>query len=55
MKPPMSAPAIPISIVTKMPPGSGRGWIALAIAPATTPRMIQPMIPVLVPPFERVS
>src|SRR5829696_7504718 len=46
MKPPTIAPTMPISIVTMMPPGSSPGRIAFAIAPASRPRTIQPMIPI---------
>src|SRR5215218_9104019 len=51
MKPPRIAPTMPISIVTMIPPGSSPGMIALAIAPATSPRTIQPMIPIRCLPF----
>jgi hypothetical protein len=43
--PPMSAPAMPMSAVTMNPPGSSPGRSALAIAPASKPRMMKAMIP----------
>src|SRR5215208_7171460 len=49
--PPRMAPTIPMMIVTMMPPGSSPGRIALAMAPASRPRTIQPMMPMgVVPP-----
>src|SRR2546430_12405892 len=39
-KPPTMAPAMPISIVTMMPPGSRPGMISLARPPAINPRTI---------------
>src|SRR5215204_4922345 len=47
MNPPMIAPAIPMSVVTMMPPGSSPGRIAFAIAPAMSPRMMNAMIPMV--------
>ena len=44
-KPPTNAPAIPIRIVTIMPPGSSPGIISFASAPAMPPMMIQAIIP----------
>src|SRR6185503_6377531 len=45
------APTIPMMIVTMMPPGSSPGRTALAMAPASRPRTIQPMMPMgVVPP-----
>src|SRR5215212_9184928 len=50
-KPPRMAPTIPMMIVTMMPPGSSPGRIALAMAPASRPSTIQPMMPMgVVPP-----
>src|SRR5918998_2148716 len=43
-KPPTKAPAIPMRIVTIMPPGSSPGMINFASAPAMSPIMIQAMI-----------
>src|SRR5215213_958076 len=51
MSPPMIAPRMPMIVVTMMPPGSSPGMIAFAIAPANSPRMIQPMMP-MQPPGE---
>jgi hypothetical protein len=49
MKPPTKAPAIPIRIVTMMPPGSSPGMISLAKAPAISPITIQANIaPILI-------
>ena len=43
MKPPITAPAMPSSIVTMNPPGSRPGISSLAIAPTIKPKTIQPM------------
>jgi len=43
-QPPTNAPAIPIRMVTRMPPGSGPGIASLARAPATSPTTIQTTI-----------
>jgi hypothetical protein len=45
--PPSSAPTMPMIIVTMMPPGSSPGRMALAMAPASSPRTIHPMMPIL--------
>ena len=50
--PPTTAPTIPMSIVTTMPPGSFPGINAFAIAPATSPRMTQTMM-LIRPPNQR--
>src|SRR5215216_4052513 len=50
ISPPTIAPAIPIRIVTMIPPGSSPGRIAFAIAPAMSPSSIQPMIPMTARP-----
>src|SRR5215217_76120 len=47
--PPRMAPTIPMMIVTMMPPGSSPGRIALAMAPASRPSTIQPMMPISSP------
>src|SRR5262245_9567741 len=44
MKPPSTAPAIPSSIVTMIPPGSRPGITSFASAPTTKPKRIQPRI-----------
>ena len=44
MKPPITAPTMPMRMVTKMPPGSRPGVSNLAIAPAIRPRTIQAMM-----------
>jgi hypothetical protein len=44
-KPPMIAPAMPIRIVTKIPPGSFPGMMNLARAPAMRPRRIHEKMP----------
>jgi acyl-CoA thioesterase len=43
--PPIRAPRIPIAVVPMQPPGPAPGVIARAIAPANSPRRIQPRIP----------
>jgi hypothetical protein len=43
-KPPTKAPAIPMSAVTKMPPGSGPGMTHFARTPATNPTTIKAMM-----------
>ena len=45
MKLPIRAPTIPSSVVMMMPPGSSPGSRALAMRPASRPRMIHAMIP----------
>ena len=45
-KPPSTAPTMPSSIVTMMPPGSFPGIRSLAIAPTTRPKTIHPRIPI---------
>ena len=45
--PPIKAPTIPIMIVTSQPPGSLPGWIAFAMAPAISPKIIQVKIPIV--------
>ena len=42
MNPPINAPTIPISIVTKMPPGSLPGMTSFAMMPTMSPKSIQP-------------
>src|SRR3712207_6155334 len=55
-KPPTKAPAIPIRIVTIMPPGSSPGIINFASAPATSPIIIQTMIePIIHPSFLKAA
>jgi hypothetical protein len=49
--PPRIAPTTPMIVVTMKPPGSSPGRIALAIAPARSPRMMKAMIP-MTSPFE---
>src|SRR3954471_22173482 len=44
-KPPTTAPMMPNSMVTRMPPGSSPGMINLARAPATSPNTIHPRKP----------
>src|SRR3712207_942029 len=51
MKPPSSAPAIPIRIVTMKPPGSRPGINSLAMMPTTSPNRIHDRIPISFPPF----
>src|SRR6266550_127036 len=55
MNPPTMAPAMPISIVTMMPPGSRPGMISLARPPAINPRTIHAMMPMLTTSPEAVS
>src|SRR5690348_16557572 len=50
MKPPTSAPTIPMIAVTMTPPGSLPGMIAFAIAPAIKPSTIHATIPIRSPP-----
>src|SRR5262245_29513446 len=50
MKPPSNAPAIPISIVTMMPPGSRPGITSLASAPTIKPNTIHPITCITSPP-----
>src|SRR4026209_1796374 len=50
MKPPSSAPAIPSSIVTMMPPGSRPGITSLARAPTIRPNTIHPITVITSPP-----
>src|SRR5262245_53448619 len=45
-KPPSTAPAIPSSIVTMIPPGSRPGITSFAMAPTTRPNRIQPRMPI---------
>ena len=45
MKPPIKAPAMPIKMVTMMPPGSGPGMIHFASTPAISPTTINAKIP----------
>src|SRR5918998_1879578 len=45
MKPPTNAPAIPIKIVTMIPPGSGPGMTHLASTPAMSPITINATMP----------
>lgn len=45
MKPPTKAPAMPIKMVTMMPPGSGPGMIHFASTPAISPTTINAKIP----------
>src|ERR671914_2002793 len=45
-KPPTTAPTIPITAVTIMPPGSSPGSTSLASAPAINPTTIQLMMPI---------
>src|SRR5690349_23198678 len=45
IQPPRSAPTIPRMIVTKIPPGSLPGIMSFAIAPTTSPKIIQPRKP----------
>src|SRR2546426_9735047 len=49
MKPPTMAPAIPSRIVTTKPPGSFPGITSFAIAPTTSPKMIQLMMCITFP------
>src|SRR4029453_7084093 len=44
-KPPRIAPTTPMIVVTIRPPGSSPGRIALAMIPASSPRMMKAMIP----------
>src|SRR5690349_1922317 len=53
IRPPTTAPTIPITVVMMMPPGSSPGMIALAMRPATRPSRIQPRMPIF-PPSGRV-
>jgi hypothetical protein len=55
-QPPTIAPAIPIRIVTMIPPGSSPGMISLASAPAINPMIIHPSIAIigLLPPLGQV-
>jgi len=46
-KPPTIAPAMPMRIVTMIPPGSFPGMMNFAIAPAMRPRKIQEKTPML--------
>lgn len=59
MKPPTNAPAMPIKIVTMIPPGSGPGINHLASTPAMSPittnatipmRFHLPLVHLLLPP-----
>ena len=45
-KPPSSAPTMPSTIVTMMPPGSRPGINSLAIAPTIKPKTIHPKMPI---------
>src|SRR4028118_129822 len=45
MNPPTKAPAMPIRMVTMMPPGSGPGMIHLASTPAIRPTTINAKLP----------
>jgi hypothetical protein len=45
MNPPISAPAMPIRMVTIIPPGSRPGISSLAMTPTIKPKTIHPMIP----------
>src|SRR5215207_3235019 len=45
IKPPTNAPAIPIKIVTMIPPGSGPGMTHLASTPAMSPIAISATMP----------
>jgi hypothetical protein len=47
IQPPTTAPAIPIRMVTKNPPGSLPGCKAFAIAPATNPTIIHVKTPIV--------
>src|ERR1051325_3683397 len=53
-KPPRNAPTIPMRIVTMIPPGSGPGMSAFAIAPAISPSTIHATIPITSPPSDGV-
>src|SRR3954468_10577557 len=44
-QPPSSAPAMPSSIVTMIPPGSRPGITSLASAPTIRPKIIHPITP----------
>lgn len=57
MKPPTKAPAMPIKMVTMMPPGSGPGMIHFASTPAINPTTINAKIPMRfhLPPRELLS
>lgn len=46
-QPPSIAPRIPMIIVIIHPPGSFPGWIAFAMAPAISPKIIQVKIPIV--------
>src|SRR5512132_469675 len=46
-KPPRMAPTTPMIVVTIRPPGSSPGRIALAMIPASSPRMMKAMIPMV--------
>src|SRR5215203_3576949 len=46
----MTAPTIPMRIVTMMPPGSSPGMISLPNAPAMSPTRIQLMMPTFLRP-----
>jgi len=48
--PPMTAPTIPMRIVTMMPPGSSPGMISLPNTPAMSPTRIQLMMPTFLRP-----
>src|SRR5215203_679724 len=47
-KPPSSAPIIPMTIVSRKPPGSLPGMISLPRIPAISPTTIQLMMPILI-------
>src|SRR5215204_3980604 len=47
-KPPSSAPIIPMTIVSRKPPGSLPGMISLPKIPAISPITIQLMMPILI-------
>ena len=47
-KPPTSAPIIPMTIVSRKPPGSLPGMISLPKMPAISPTTIQLMMPILI-------
>ena len=49
MYPPISAPTIPIIIVTIIPPGSRPGNKNFAITPAISPKIIHENIPMFSP------
>src|SRR5215210_1022852 len=50
--PPRIAPTTPMIVVTIRPPGSSPGRIAFAIAPASSPRMMNAMIPISPPSID---